>query len=120
MDFLRKRPVAIAITVVVVLVSTIAYFRAVNSWIYGNWQWDGVYTWVYTFNRDGTGTRGQPGNFETFIWSSDEFNVLYIDRGIGTPRGEARHEIWVYSIASNILTLESRDEAGRIHSFRRR
>jgi len=120
MGFLRNRKVALSISAFIIIVTVFLQIRAGRQMIYGSWLWDGGYIWIYNFERrEGAGTRGTPGNFESFIWHRNEHNQLVIDRGYETPRGELRFETWTYTVTPNILILESVDDAGRTHTFLR-
>jgi len=81
----------------------------------GRWAWDGGASFVYTFNADGTGSRGFPGVTETFSWSTSG-SQLRINRD-ETPRGEIRNERWDYTIDGNRLTIESRQERGTTYTY---
>ena len=85
----------------------------------GQWVWDGDSTYVYDFNSDGTGQRGG-GHFgvETFTWSTSG-DELRINRD-QAARDEIRNERWNYTISGDVLTIESRQEAGMIFSYTRR
>lgn len=79
----------------------------------GTWNWDDNILWQYTFNPDGTGTRGLPDSLQTFNWS---------DQGDGHVRMSViffLREEWNYSIDNNMLTLDSRQTAGLTYRYRR-
>jgi len=60
----------------------------------GTWEWDSMRSWQYTFNADGTGSRGV-GTSQHFYWAVDS-NMLHING-----------ERWVYTITGDSLNLNN-------------
>ena len=88
-----------------------------TSALIGSWSWEST-NWLYTFNADGTGTRGAPGDRETFRWSNPQLGHLSLHRD-NPQAGEIRVELWTYTITGNTLTIVSRQEAGVTFSYTR-
>jgi len=65
----------------------------------GTWTWDSNPNWVYTFNADGTGTRGFPHSLETFTWEvyGDELRTTTI----------IMIQLWAFEIDGDTLRLET-------------
>jgi len=74
------------------------------------WSWDGGPLFVYTFNADGTGTRGIPGMMESFNWAIPEAGHILMD--VGTMV-----ESWSYTITGNVFTITSRQVPGMTFSY---
>ena len=74
----------------------------------GTWDWDESALFTYVFNADGTGTRGIPGNIESFEWRTIGDNLM-ID-----------FESWTFTIEDGVLTIDSRQIAGMTFSYIRR
>ncbi|MCL2837848.1 MAG: copper amine oxidase N-terminal domain-containing protein [Oscillospiraceae bacterium] len=77
-----------------------------------SWAWDSATEYVYTFNADGTGTRGIPGMMENFEWSIPEAGhiMMNITGGIMT-------ESWSYTIENDIFTITSNQVPGLTFSY---
>jgi len=88
----------------------------VDPALVGVWGWEDYLPWAYTFNADGTGHRVLPDGEEAFTWEADG-NELWLDRGTGTPADELRIEHWSYSIAGDVLTIESMQVADVILNY---
>ena len=70
------------------------------------WTLDGAAGYRYIFNTDGTGTRGRPGETETFAWTTSDGRLnIFRHRA---PIDEIRGEIWDYEIDHRALILTSR------------
>jgi len=69
------------------------------SALVGNWIWDSNPNWVYTFNADGTGTRGFPHSLEEFTWEvyGDELRTTTI----------IMIQLWAFEIDGDTLRLET-------------
>ena len=81
-----------------------------DSAVIGTWAWDANELYLYTFNADGTGTRGLPDEVETFTWSVPESGR--VDMRVGTMT-----ERWDYVVEDNVFTLTSRQIAGMEFSY---
>ncbi|MCL2546891.1 MAG: hypothetical protein FWE06_06820 [Oscillospiraceae bacterium] len=75
----------------------------------GQWSWDTQVSWLYTFNADGTGTRGS-AELETFTWHTRGGNRLVLNHGAGLQDTE-----WNYTIDGDSLNLTRR--GGQLESF---
>jgi len=86
--------------------------------VVGTWNLEGLDSYRYVFNEDGTGSRGG-GIFEveTFRWSTsgDRLNINRDE----AARGEIRNERWTYSISGNTLTIDSQQESGLVFRLSR-
>ena len=82
----------------------------------GTWNWDSDRNFQYIFNSDGTGSRGFAGAVETFTWSARSGDELRIRRN-NAPSGEITNERWIYTIAGDTLTIDSRQMPGMIFSY---
>jgi len=83
----------------------------------GTWEWDEASIFIYTFNADGSGSRGVPGvEYETFSWSTSG-DRLNINRD--TRDEFIRNERWTYTISGNRLTIDNR-QTDDIFSYIRR
>ena len=80
-----------------------------NSALFGTWDWDVDASFTYTFNEDGTGTRGIPGNMENFTWHTSGTH-LYMD----TPM---LLESWSFEIVGGVLTIDSNQVPGMTWSY---
>jgi len=89
---------------------------ATNHSLIGTWAWDGDASYRYVFNSNERGTRGFPGFVENFAWSIPAPGQLNIYRD-HAPLGEVRNEQWNYSIAGNVLTMDSRQFDGLTFSY---
>lgn len=69
----------------------------------GTWLWADSETFEHTFNADGTGSRGFPGETEEFTWAATG-SRLDILRNTA-PRGEIRGELWSFEIEGDRLTI---------------
>ena len=74
----------------------------------GLWAWNEMPAWTYEFHADGTGTRGVSDD-ESFTWHTVGDNLI-IDAPLMV-------ESWTFTIAGNVLTLESRQVQGMIYSY---
>jgi len=117
MEAIRAKHLLIAILLAVVSVAFTANPSSADEELVGTWAWDNMHAWVYNFNADGTGTRGMEGSMESFTWEVAANNELRLDRGVGAPAGEIRNERWTYSIAGDVLTIDSLQEAGMSFSY---
>jgi len=79
----------------------------------GTWLWEDGSEWIYTFNADGTGVRGNSGAI-TFEWSIVRGN-LHIETPIAIF-DDAISEIWDVTIEDDVLTLDS-SQLGRTYSY---
>ena len=84
-----------------------------NAALFGLWLWDDHVLWQYTFNQDGTGTRGLPDDIETFVWSTPNAGHLRIE----VPA--VFREEWNYTVDGDSLILDSRQFAGMTHRYSR-
>jgi hypothetical protein len=73
--------------------------------LFGYWDWDVDGSYTYIFNSDGTGTRGFPGQVESFEWTTDG-DYLFI--GL---------EHWAFSIVDGVLTIDSQQVPGMAFSY---
>lgn len=82
-----------------------------NNPLIGRWTWDEHTTYVYTFNADGTGTRGGAlfGGLEGFTWwttNNDSRLELRMDTRVS---GQATNQPWDITWNGNDqITLTSR------------
>jgi len=74
------------------------------------WTWDVMPMYTYTFNADGTGTRGMPGLIAHFEWSIPEAGVFMISTALAV-------ESWDYTIENNVFTITSRQIPGLTYSY---
>jgi len=116
MKAIRAKHLLVAILVAVMSVA-LAVPASADSELAGTWAWDNMHEWVYIFSGDGTGERGFEGDMESFTWEIAGTNELRIDRGAGAPAGEIRNERWTFTIAGDVLTIESLQEAGMSFSY---
>ena len=86
--------------------------RTRNEAFVGTWDWDMDDDYTYVFNADGTGTRGFSGNIIDFNWRTEDGN-LFIQAGFVI-------ESWSYTIAGNVLTIDSNQIRGMRWSYVRR
>ncbi|MCL2575589.1 MAG: hypothetical protein FWE33_04065 [Defluviitaleaceae bacterium] len=103
---------------VVLLVLGLLVFAACNSSqdvdqnnpLIGAWSWDEVaLDYTYTFNADGTGSRGGVMfGFENFTWWTTN-NDSRLELRITNPdEGNLANQSWNVILNGNSLTLESR------------
>ncbi|MCL2446930.1 MAG: DUF5640 domain-containing protein [Oscillospiraceae bacterium] len=87
----------------------------------GTWTWNTNAAFTYVFNADGTGVRGGAGMpRQGFSWSIPGNGRLNIDIDrADVVQGTRRAERWDYSIAGNVVTIESRQESGVRFSYTR-
>jgi len=118
------RKIIIAVSIIVLAVGALGLTACgggdQDPAVVGTWEWDFFPDHFYTFNADGSGSRGGvPGIAdETFTWSTsgDRLNI----RRDTVGSGEIRNERWTYSISGGSLTIESQQEAGLIFVLDRR
>ena len=84
-----------------------------DSPLVGQWSWIEGADYVYTFEADGTGSRGIPGQMETFNWSIPGDGRLRIS-GTGIAA-----EQWNYTITGDTLRIDSRQVSGLTFSYTR-
>lgn len=90
------------------------YFRVGNSVdLPGTWAWTDGEELQFVFNADGTGSHNFLGYDASFDWFTARENLI-IDNGPHEP-----NEHWHFNIASDILTIESRQLAGLTLSYAR-
>ena len=73
------------------------------------WAWDMDAGYVYTFNNDGTLTRGFPGAIQTLRW-----NITGTTLRIYTPGFTER---WTFEIVDDVLTITSQQVSGMQFSY---
>jgi len=73
--------------------------------LFDSWSWDMDGDYTYVFHADGTGTRGFSGDIESFEWRTAGDHLM-----IGM-------ESWTFAIEGDILTIDSRQEAGTTFSY---
>ena len=83
----------------------------VSADIVGTWAWEDGIQWTYVFEADGTGTRGWPGEMETFYWGAVD-GVLRMEFTGQMQVGTFQNEWWAYTINDGIIRLESRHALG--------
>ena len=84
-----------------------------DSALFGTWDWDLNDGYTYVFNADGTGSRGFPGEIDTFEWSTEGDDHLIIGSGLMA-------ESWTFTVVGDMLTIDSRQVPGLIFSYIRR
>ena len=82
----------------------------VDEDLVGTWAWDIDDSFTYIFSDDGTLVRGFDGLEDEYNWGTEDGEHLMIGSG---PFAES----WTYTISNNVLTLESRQEAGVVYSY---
>jgi hypothetical protein len=80
----------------------------------GTWEWDVDSSYTYTFNADGTGSRGFTFMSEDFEWMTMGDDHLVIEMGL------VGVESWTFTISDGVLTIDSRQIAGMTYSYIRR
>ena len=78
----------------------------------GTWRWDGYDSYNYFFYADGRGVRGFSGNTYSFIWGTDADGLVI------APHGRSV-EFWTFTIADDVLTIDSRQVPGMTFSYYR-
>ena len=71
----------------------------------GTWAWDEGPTFTYVFSKDGTLTRGIPGQIEELEWRTEGADHILMGSGIFM-------ESWTFSIVDDVLTITSRQVPG--------
>ena len=79
--------------------------------IAGLWEWADDFTFRYTFNENGTGTRGFGAILTAFEWYAD-YETGYLD--IYVPSVE---ELWSYIIYEGVLIIESLQVPGLVFAY---
>ncbi|MCL1883752.1 MAG: hypothetical protein FWF81_08380 [Defluviitaleaceae bacterium] len=82
----------------------------------GAWHWDDNSDFLYTFNPDGSGTRGFPVSPEYITWF-----VIDSRLHIYSPNEEmgVRGEMWSFSIRNEALVLDSLQNEGTSFNYSR-
>lgn len=83
----------------------------------GQWAWDFGPEFIYTFNANGTGTRGVEGIMENFNWSVVDGNNLLLEMDPATTVQIYMTESWTATIVDDVLTIESRQVQGMVFSY---
>ena len=94
------------------------FINSTDSDLVGTWTWNDSPAFVYTFNSDGTGTRGKPDNTSTFTWSVSG-RTLRIRCGAGIPMFGVRSERWSYGINGDALRLTSQQARDLVYNYTR-
>ena len=109
----------VALVLAVVMLGSVAVLVGCNGGgsvteadVVGSWSWVEAPMYLYTFNADGTGTRGVEGiEVESFTWSIRGGDRLNINRD-EAPAGELANEEWNINIEGDNLTIDSRQVPG--------
>ncbi|MCL2225760.1 MAG: DUF5640 domain-containing protein [Defluviitaleaceae bacterium] len=83
-----------------------SYFPAIlenNDALIGTWAWEDDQQLTYIFSADGTGTRGFPGENDSFTWAADN-SRLNIIRYMAAQY-EVRGEFWTLEQDGNRITI---------------
>ncbi|MCL2195239.1 MAG: DUF5640 domain-containing protein [Oscillospiraceae bacterium] len=115
---MAKRILALTLALTMILGLAVTFAGCSNADVsdhalVGTWAWADDADYIYSFNTDGTGTRGGAGMAQqNFAWTIPGGGRVYmfIDRVDVLP-GNLRLEQWDYHIAGNMLTLTSRQVA---------
>jgi len=84
----------------------------------GTWLNDEGTLYTIVFNEDGTGTRGEPGDYEEITWGVSG-STLNIRRQGHVPSGYIRNERWSFTVYDNTFRIESRQVSGRVDTYTR-
>ena len=84
-----------------------------NHPLVGTWNWEEDPLWQWQFQTDGTGTRGDADEETRFTWQIENGGHLRLH-----IQGGGR-ESWSYTISGYNLTLDNRQLAGEIYTYRR-
>jgi len=95
-------------TVLMPLAYAQTLFSTSVSPIVGTWVWDYDADYIYIFNSDGTGQRGfiVDGDIDVFTWEVVGAQ-LHINLIGDILEGMIRNQVWNFTLADNVLTLES-------------
>jgi hypothetical protein len=85
--------------------SYISAITGQNPALVGSWHWADGEAFTVIFNEDGTGTRGVPGENDSFSWAADDYRLVVLRDNPG--RDEIRGELWVIEVEEDRLTLDS-------------
>ena len=77
----------------------------------GSWIWEDNVSFVYTFNSDGTGERGDEDK-QTFTWSTRRNNRLILDFG-----REYQNDDWIYTLDGYSLNLVRRGDESASYTY---
>jgi len=85
--------------------------------VVGTWAWDEYDGYTYTFNADGTGTRGVAGDMESITWSTTGNRI-----DIRSPlfAWGIEWERWTFTITGDSLNLNSQQADGLSFDYIRR
>jgi len=78
--------------------------------LFGTWAWDEWDEYELTFQGDGQGIRGVPGQMESFEWRTEGDDHLVI-------LTEVMEESWTFSVVGDVLTIDSRQVPGLTYSY---
>ena len=115
----KKKDRIMAIVGIVVVTVVFLFLRGrgreeISNDLVGTWEWNGDSNWTYTFNDDGTGSRGFDGSLQ-FEWRISwgnlrlECPVAYF--GVYS-------ELWGISIEEDILVLNSLQNGPTLRYYR--
>lgn len=119
MNFLKRRIVAILISITLVFASSgMLVFAGMQGMpeemplldddyeLVGTWAWEEDAAWTYTFNSNGTGIRGNAVTHPTteFEWSIEGY-VLHIECFVAMFG--VYSERWSFTIEDDVLILDS-------------
>jgi len=103
-----KKIIALLLTVLLITATlTACGGGGSNHALVGTWEWEILANYEWTFNADGTGTRGTAIDNNDFEWETDGdgLTVSFVG-GIGDLG--VQHERWTYEVSGNTLTVTSR------------
>ncbi|MCL2577599.1 MAG: DUF5640 domain-containing protein [Defluviitaleaceae bacterium] len=95
-----------------------SYFTAImenNPGLVGIWSWEESETFTYVFNGDGTGTRGFPGEDDSFTWAANDSRLnIFRDN---PRRNEIRGELWTFELNNDRLVMTSLQQEDFTNSY---